>query len=86
MHINQELELVRKWLQSNRLWLNINKTSYMISGRHEMDVQNIICMTNINIQSTEDIKFLGITIDCKLNFNKHVNNVLNKVNRVSVMI
>ena len=64
--VNQELKLVRKWLQSNRLSLNIDKTSYMIFGRHEVDVRNNIHIANVYLQSTEDIKFLGITIDCKL--------------------
>ena len=87
MHVViQESELVRKWLQSNRLSLSINKTSYMKFDRHEMDVQNKIYVSNISLQSTEDIRFFGIIIYCKLNFNKHVNNVLNKVNKVSGMI
>ena len=51
----------------------------MLFGRHEMDVQNNIHISKVNLQSTEDIIFFGMTIDCKLYFNKYVNNVLNKV-------
>ena len=38
VHVIQELKLIRKWFQSNRLSLKINKTSYMIFDRHEMDI------------------------------------------------
>ena len=47
--------------------LSLNKTSYMIFGRHEMDVQDNIYISNVNLQSTEVRKFLGITID-KMHF------------------
>ena len=51
-----------------------------------MDVRNNIHILNANLQITDNTKFLGKTIDCKLKFNKHVNSVLNKVSRVSGMI
>ena len=60
---NDELELVQKWLQSNRLSLYINKTSHMILGRDkEQHVQNNIHISNVSLQSTEDIKLFGIQL------------------------
>ena len=58
-----------KWLNANRLSLNIDKTYLDPSG-------NEICPTiNINgssIQEVDNAKFLGIIIDNKLNWLEHI--------------
>ena len=52
--INNELSNVMKWLNANRLSLNIDKTNFMI-------------FSGSNIQEIDNAKFLGIIID-KLNW------------------
>ena len=58
----------------------------MIFAKHQMTLRSNIHISNAYLQSTENIQLLGITISRKVNFNKHVNKVLNKVSRISAMV
>ena len=75
--VNRELVEVNIWLKTNRLSLNISKTSYMkISNRkNALDIQ--IRETKITKFST--VKFLGVTVDENLTFNDHVNKVTSNI-------
>ena len=83
--INNELDNLYIWLQSNRLTLNANKSSFMIHGNFQ-NLNTPIFVRNQRILETTSAKFLGITIDDKLNFHHHISNVLSKVGRVSGLI
>ena len=78
--INNELSNVMKWLNANRLSLNIDKTNFMIfrpKGKNE------ICPSiNINgsiIKEVDNAKFLGIIIDNKLNWLEHIKCISRKI-------
>ena len=84
--INEDLDRLYIWLQSNRLTLNANKSSFMIHG-HFNGLNSInISIRNERLTQTSTAKFLGITIDEKLNFREHIQNVICKVGRVSGLI
>ena len=84
--INEDLDRLYIWLQSNRLTLNANKSSFMIHG-HFNELNSInISIRNERLTQTSTAKFLGITIDEKLNFREHIQNVICKVGRVSGLI
>ena len=84
--INEDLDRLYIWLQSNRLTLNANKSCSMIHG-HFNELNSInISIRNERLTRTSTAKFLGITIDEKLNFREHIQNVICKVSRVSGLI
>ena len=83
--INLELDCISQWLQSNRLTLNVKKSSYMIHGHSDISTSNI-CIRNENLVLVQQAKFLGITIDDKLKFEEHANNVVTKLSRISGII
>ena len=77
--LNNELKNVDDWLVTNRLSLNVQKTSYMV-------FTNLLLPNNINIEirgsslsKVSNMKFLGIYIDDKLSFNTHVIKTKNKL-------
>jgi hypothetical protein len=72
--------LLVQWFKSNLLNLNIKKTNiikFSITNRDE----NVLMTTvdDIDIESTNNIIFLGITIDENLNFSSHIDSLINKL-------
>ena len=57
--MNQELLLITEWFQSNRLSLNITKTSYLIFGNNKNLTANIF-INKIPLNQQHETKFLGV--------------------------
>ena len=79
--INDELKNIDNWLLANRLSLNILKTSYMVFTKNIIPNDKKIQIRGVDLTKVSDIKFLGIYIDDKLNFNAHVKQLLSKLSR-----
>ena len=78
--INNELSNVMKWLNANRLSLNIDKINFMVfrpKGTNE--ICSTINMNGSNIQEVDNAKFLGIIIDNKLNWLEHIKCISRKI-------
>jgi len=79
---NEELLHVVDWLAANRLSLNIAKTSYMVfTDTKIMDIP-AVKISDKNVNLVKEASFLGVTIDCKLTFSRHVENLISKISRV----
>ena len=79
--VNRELVGVDNWLKTNRLSLNVYKTSYMIifNQKNSLDIK-------IRESILTTVKFLGITPDENPTFKDHVTKVTNKISKsVGVM-
>ena len=82
--VNRELVGVDNWLKTNRLSLNVSKTSYMIISVQENAFDIKIRESIITKVST--VKFLGVTLDENVTFDDHVNKVTSKISKsVGVM-
>ena len=78
--INNEICKLVEWLHMNKLFLNIEKTQYMIfSLRKKIKPEKDIYIQDKIIQQVEYTKFLGIFIDCKMSWINHINHVKSKV-------
>ena len=77
--VNRELVGVDNWLKTNKLSLNVSKTSYMIisNQKNALDIQ--IRETIRTKVST--VKFLGVTLDENLTFKDHVNKVTSNISK-----
>ena len=80
--VNTELAKVSDWLVANKLTLNIKKSKFMIfsnkkKDRHELSVK----INNKPLEKCSYYKYLGIIIDEKLNWGKHVEYVCKKVSK-----
>ena len=65
--LNEELCKVDKWLQANKLTLNIRKTHYMLFHRVRLKREQLnIYFRGVTIFRVNSTKFLGVIIDDKL--------------------
>ena len=80
---NQDLKQIIKWLNINKLSLNIKKSKYILfSQKNITPVYNErLYINNVEIDRTKQIKFLGYIIDEKLSWKSHINYILLKVSK-----
>ena len=78
--LNQELESVRKWIVSNKLTLNVDKTHYIIFHRRKI-TSNIpsIIFGNSVLKRVKFTQFLGVTIQENLMWDRHIQRVSDKL-------
>ena len=77
--VNRELVRVDNWLKTNRLSLNVSKTSCIIIY-HQKNALDIIIRESI-FKKVSTVKFLGVTLDENLTFQDHVNKVTSKISK-----
>ena len=72
--VNKELKLVKKWLNANKLFLNIDKTNYVIfhSTQIKIPPDVRIKIGNKILKRAKYVKFLGILLDEYLNWKHHI--------------
>ena len=65
------------WFTNNKMQANPDKYHFLLTGKNELTLN----INHIQIKSSKEEKLLGITIDNKLTFQTHVNNLCNKVSQ-----
>ena len=64
--MNRELQGVVQWFKANRLSVNLKKTNFVIFGS-PAKTKNVkkceILLDNVNINRTDEAKFLGVIIE-----------------------
>ena len=85
--INIDLINVNKWLNTNKLTLNIDKSHFIIS-RNKQIPRNLppIEINNMNIKQVENTKFLGIELQNNLKWDNQVSSIVNKINKYSAIL
>ena len=80
---NEQLAGIRRWLNANKVCLNLSKTSYMVVTNKPSIYQSEfdIKIDNQPINRTTSAKVLGVILDDRLSFKKHVENVTIKVSK-----
>lgn len=87
--INEEAEIVQRWVNDNCLLLNLKKgkTEFVLYGSRPSKQPN--CLININtveLNRPESYQYLGVTLDQHLNLNFHYNSVYNRIcSRVTLL-
>jgi len=86
--INSELINLSDWFKANRLSLNIQKTSFIMFGYKKVpaiynshDFNLCIRIDNENISRVDYTKFLGVIIDNKLTWQRHVDYIALKISK-----
>ena len=82
-HINTELKNVNRWLCSNKLSLNIEKSSYVVfhpSQKNITDDFNLI-IDDVCLKKEKFIKYLGVIIDSNLSWKPQVGYIKKKLKR-----
>ena len=81
---NSELKNFYDWATANRLSINSDKTYFMIFTHRHINWSSTTLTININnsnIEMKDSGKFLGITLDNKLNFRLHIKEISTKISR-----
>ena len=71
------LEQLFQWFSANHLVANAGKCHLLTSSK----ITNNIAISNTNVSSEQKVKLLGINLESRLNFDYHVNTLLNKANK-----
>ena len=79
--VNDELKHISLWLKVNKLSLNIKKTHFMVFTSKKHIPKVTVFIDGHCIDEEISTKFLGIHIDNKLNWKKHIKQVESKVSR-----
>ena len=82
--INRELHKVLKWLETNKLALNINKTNFVIFHSHQCELTNHIFLRigRRKIKQESCVKFLGLLLDPDLSWKFHLTELSKKLARI----
>ena len=82
--VNNDLSQASDWFRANKLSINASKTYYLLFHSRYMEVpenNHSIFLAESEIQRADFIKFLGLFIDEKLEWNKHASVVSSKIAR-----
>ena len=80
---NTELTKIMPWIHANKLSLNVSKTHYMFfqpSARLPSDIPEIM-IEQSKLERVCVTKFLGINLDSKMTWEKHIHTIKGKVAR-----
>ena len=84
--VNLELRKINNWRIVNKLSVNFSKSNYIIFTNNKSNYNYSINMGGNILGRTQDIKYLGVIIDHKLKWNKHINHIKNKIAKVSYIL
>ena len=82
--LNAELAKLTFWLSANKLTLNTSKSHFMIFHRAKLkssDTKIPVILSNTILEQVTFIKFLGVIIDNKLTFERHIVYTKNKISK-----
>ena len=80
--VNSEMEKVSKWLASNKLTLNIDKSKFMIFTRKKGISENFhVQINHLQMKQCEFYKYLGVYFDKNLSWKKHIEYVCKKISK-----
>ena len=78
--INKEIANIYAWVKANKLSLNIDKTNFMLfTPKCEPRTIKDIFIDGNKIVEVTETRFLGVIIDCKLNWSPHITYISKKV-------
>ena len=71
------LEQLFQWFSANHLVAKVGKCHFFTSSK----ITNNIAISNTNVSSEQKVKLLGINLESRMNFDYHVNTLLNEANK-----
>ena len=76
-NLQGELEQLFQWFSANHLVANEGKCHLLTSFK----IRKNVAISNTSVSSEQKVKLLGINLQSRMNFNYHVNILLNKANK-----
>ena len=83
-NLQNDLNAVLEWANKWKMEFNVSKCKIMHLGHN--NPKNSYSMGGLTLEETEEERDLGVIIDNKLDFGKHIRTIVGKANRVLGMI
>lgn len=80
--MNEDCQTIKTWMDKNKLTINTEKTKYIIFKIPDSTVTTIKYNNDI-IERVHDTKYLGVSIDQKLNWKIHIKNIKSKTSAIA---
>ena len=82
--LNKELRKIKRWLESNRLALNIDKTNFVLFHSSSKKITKFITIKigRKNIKHENHVCFPGVLLDSTLSWKTHIAKLSKKLSRV----
>ena len=82
--VNKELHKIKRWLESNRLALNIDKTNFVLFHSSSKKITEFITIKigRKKIKQENHVCFLGVLLDSTLSWKTHIAELSKKLSRV----
>ena len=76
--LNRELRKVRKWLEADRLALNIDKTNFVLfhSSQSILTEHMVLKIGNEKLKQKSHVRFLGVLVDSTFSWKFHISELL----------
>lgn len=84
--LQNDIITINEWLETNHLKMNLSKTHYMIFDKNKEYTTSNLKINNMEIQRVYDAKYLGLLIDSKLTWSKHIGKIKNKIRSITFAI
>ena len=86
--LNNELLHVSDWLTANKLSLNVGKSNVLLFRQSGKTAPSPVHITvnGLPVHEKEHAKYLGIILDNKLSFNKHIDHVRSRLVRGNAIL
>ena len=81
--VNTQLSEIYHWLCVNKLSLNIDKSDYVIfhPPQRKLNYEMQIFVNTQKLKCVSNTTYLGVSIDCHLDWKSHVSNISKKIKR-----
>ena len=80
-NLNDQLSKVIEWFCANKLSLNIEKSNFVLFHPKKANFPMKLNICGKEIKQKKSIKYLGVLIDCLLNWKDHVYELSKKISR-----
>ncbi|MBN1252535.1 MAG: reverse transcriptase family protein, partial [Bacteroidales bacterium] len=79
--IMEDIIKISDWFKNNLLVLNGDKSKLLFFNSTRLEFQNLpdIYINSSKISTVDEIKYLGLIVDSKLNWNAHINSLVKKL-------
>ena len=83
LSISNELQKICKWLDLNKLHLNVAKSKFMLFHMPQKVIPQLhFSLNGSPIDYVTEFIFLGLTLDCNLNFKSHLKTIGTKTSKL----
>lgn len=79
---DESVEIVRKWMKSVGLALADHKTEVLLVSKRKIMEKITVTVGNHVVESKDEIRYLGVILDSRLNFRAHTKYAVEKASRM----